>query len=500
MPEKILGLDISEHSITAVQVESGLKGYQILACARVPIGGDGNPDDALAGLFDQMDLDSDTCIASLPGEHALVRNLQMPFREKKKIRQALPFEIETLVPLPIDNLLVDFSLVDQSDRNEILAVSVEKTFVSEYLEQLRPHGIDPDFLDIRCVPVVSWLLGREGVPENGLFLDIGDKRATMVLYVGRRITLIRTFAFDGKPIAGSISNTTNGNGADVDASEQIESCFRSLCKMIQNTTHAFVSRDNRPVRPERIFFTGMGALYPETGTFLNRFLDIPAEQIDMKRDTRVRMDANISRVWNPALMDNALALALRDAKRGQGFNFRKDEFEVKRQYLGLKKEIRRAAVFLVLIICFVAVDLGVDHYFLKKRYRMLDKNIKDAFSQVFPDVKRIVDPIQQMKVKINELKKTTTSRPGLNPKNKVIDLLKDISERVPQSMDVHLTRMVIDPETVRISGDTDTFNTVDSIKSGLEPSLYFSSVTISSANLDRTGKRIQFEMKLQRAL
>ena len=31
-----------------------------------------------------------------------------------------------------------------------------------------------------------------------------------------------------------------------------------------------------------------------------------------------------------------------------------------------------------------------------------------------------------------------------------------------------------------------------------EPSDYFSQVTISSANLDRSGKRVQFEMKMLR--
>ena len=39
---------------------------------------------------------------------------------------------------------------------------------------------------------------------------------------------------------------------------------------------------------------------------------------------------------------------------------------------------------------------------------------------------------------------------------------------------------------------------VDAIKKGLEPSSHFDAVTISSANLDRTGNRVKFEMKLQR--
>ena len=56
-----------------------------------------------------------------------------------------------------------------------------------------------------------------------------------------------------------------------------------------------------------------------------------------------------------------------------------------------------------------------------------------------------------------------------------------------------------DPDTVRMSGDTDTFNALDTIKNRLEPSAYFSAVTITSANRDRTGNRFQFEIKLQRA-
>ena len=53
MPEKTLGLDISDDALTAVQVEGGLKGYQILACARIMIEGDDGLDEALMELFEQ---------------------------------------------------------------------------------------------------------------------------------------------------------------------------------------------------------------------------------------------------------------------------------------------------------------------------------------------------------------------------------------------------------------------------------------------------------------
>jgi general secretion pathway protein L len=84
-------------------------------------------------------------------------------------------------------------------------------------------------------------------------------------------------------------------------------------------------------------------------------------------------------------------------------------------------------------------------------------------------------------------------------KGRVLDLIREISQGVPKALDVNITRMVIDSETVRISGRTDTYNTVENIKKRLESSTHFSAVDISSANLDRRGKRIQFEIKVQRA-
>ena len=137
MPGKILGLDISEDAIAAVQIKSGLKGYQVMACSHIMVDGEDGLDDALERLSEQMPIRSDTYKVSIPGEHASYRNLQMPFREQKKIRQTLPFEIETLVPFQMEDLVVDFSVFNRSDQSEILAVSVNKTTVAGYLETLK---------------------------------------------------------------------------------------------------------------------------------------------------------------------------------------------------------------------------------------------------------------------------------------------------------------------------------------------------------------------------
>ena len=189
--------------------------------------------------------------------------------------------------------------------------------------------------------------------------------------------------------------------------------------------------------------------------------------------------------------------AITYTRKEEGFDFRREEFERKKRYFGLKKAAPKAAIFLFLILSFLAVDMVIDFYTLKKEYKILTREITSVFKQTLPEVIRIVDPVQQLRVKIKELKQSNVSRPETGTNKKVLDLLKEISQRIPKTLNVHINRMVIDTETVRISGKTDAFNEVDKIKNNLEPSPIFSLVTISSANLDRAGKGVQFEIRVE---
>jgi general secretion pathway protein L len=498
MPGKILGIDIDTDSVTAVLVEGGLRGYTITGCGRTMIEKDAGLDSGLAALSEQVDLKADASTCSIPAEQVSYRNLRMPFRDRKRIRQAIAFEIETMVPFLIEDLIVDFTMVDLLDQSEILAASIRRDRISDYLEPLQRHGVDPGLLDIRGVPMALWLLKQDDTPDSGLLLEIGRRTNTMVFFFKRRISLIRTFPFSDGRIAQAIEDQQAERPEETRTDEEIEALFASFCKDVRHTIHASGGWRNGEVEPQRAFITGEGSLCPGAETILEKALHMPIERIDVARDAHVAMDEAIALEWDPNTMDNALALALRDNKQGMGFNFRRGEFEVRKRYVGLRKLMRNVALFLGIIVSLLLADLGTEQYFLKKRYMMLDNQISEIFRQTLPEVTRIVDPVQQMRVKINEIKSSDLSLPGIGKEEKVLDLLRDISLRVPGSLDVKVLSMVIDPDTVQIKGETDTFNTVDNIKKGLEPSPYFNEVTISSANLDRSGKRVQFEMRLKR--
>jgi general secretion pathway protein L len=491
MPGKILGIDINQDFISAVQIMGGLKGIQVISSAVAMVAD--NPANALNEIAQQMELRSETYVASIDGSYISYQNLTMPFKDPRKIKQTLPFELEPLLPFPIDDIVVDFNIVKNADQSEILAVSAKKALVSEYLQTVRPFGINPRVIDIRPVPIVYWLLSQDETPGSGLVIDIGQKKSTLVLFIDGRIALIRNTpmekGFRPSPSAGDA-------GA---ASKEIESISKSLHRDLKNTLRSFSPQMKGEIKPEKIFITGIGSRHPGLVEVLAEQTGIPVEQIDLRKDSRVHMDYNMAELWDPGLMNGALSLALREFKKGHGFNLRKGEFEVKKSFFKSVKELRKIGIALLVILAFLLIDAGSDYYLVKKRYEAAGQRNAELFRQLFPDVKEVKFPLQQLKQKIEELKKTAVTMPAdINKEHKMLDLINDISQRITKTVDIDVSSMVIDAETVRISGQTDSFNTVNTLKSDLESSPYFSEVMTMPLKLDKTQKRVEFELKLQR--
>ena len=127
----------------------------------------------------------------------------------------------------------------------------------------------------------------------------------------------------------------------------------------------------------------------------------------------------------------------------------------------------------------------------------VDNQIAEVFTSTFPEVKQIRDPFQQMQVKVQEAKKNAGFQSEDRPHIRSIDILNRISTQIPASIVIDISRMVISPENVLISGNTDTFNSVDDIKGKLEQIDFFKKVTINSANIDRSGKEVRFQLKAE---
>ena len=508
MPEKILGLDISKDTIKAVQVIPELKGYEIISTRLIYIRHAGGIHNALGQLFENDEFRDSMCILSLPTKHFSFQTINLPFKNRNKINQTIPYELEPFIPYPINDVLIDYIIVDQSHHSQLLAAVIPKFRAEETIQQLTEHQITASIIDIDTVPVASKLLSGGTAAEGcGLVLDIGARDTTSILFADGRIHHVRHYSFGGEKLTEVLANAAGVKFADAEwdkkeglangAEDIISETCEKFLRDVKNTLQYLNLRGEYDSEPEKIFLTGGGVLYPPLRKKIEGFFSIPVETVDIMDTNNIRLRENAVKDWNPLVMNQALALATRETKKGSGFDYGQGEPGLKRKYEKYKQEFKWIVAVIVLIFALFGINTFLDYHYDKVRVKQLKQEITRVFKKTFPDVSRIVDPLQQMKVNIAETRKISMAPGRTGSGSAVLNILNDMARLVPESTDFLITSFSFDGNIVEIKGETDNFNTVDVIKNNLGSSSYFSNVKISSASLIKQKNRIGFDLKLE---
>ena len=481
MSRKVLGIDILKESVSAVLVKTGLRESQIDAHAHVTISDsaeDQNPfKTALDTLFSEIDIDGCDCVVSISADHFSYRILQIPFKDTKKIKMVLPFELEPTVPYPVDDLIIDFIVLEpagHSEHTDVMAVAVPNSELSPYLGTLGTIKIDPEMVTLSGLPTALCLANQADAGKDQLFLKVGKALSTLFIVIDGGIKLIRSFP--------------TPTGDDTKA--------KSLGAFVHRTLSAFGELSQSEYQPLDMVVTGSGLNGADFDADVSQFLDIPVKRLNFADRLGIPLDGDNKQPWNPALMDNALALALMEIEGIRSLNFHKGRFAAKKFIVKYKKYLIKTGILAASVLALLFFNVIAESYTLNRQIERFNHQINSIFQETFPEVKRIVDPFQQMRIKVQEVKKNAVLQTATPSQIINIDILNNISKNISENIKLDITRMVISPGNVVMTGTTDTFEAVDAIKSKLEQVEEFKKVTISSTNKARSGKEVRFQMKV----
>jgi general secretion pathway protein L len=477
MSKTILGLDIRVDGVSAVLLKSGLKGPRVSAFAAAALPQADDPAQALghalAAIGEKLDFAGSDCIAGLPDQLVSYRYITLPFTDERKIRQVLPFELEASLPFPVDQAVLDFYRVHTADQTRLLAGVLHSGQLGESLAALAAAGLAPEAVGVGGFAVARCLAERAGADGHLLLIDIGAGQGQVTVLMAGKIHLIYPFSIGA-------SLTADGIGSHVG---------RALAAL-----EGLGPEDCRPVRA---LLTGVAAADPVLQAEIAAVLEIPVEALDLGRPMAGLLPEAGGDGWQPCRFDRALALALAGTGGKAVLNFRRGAFAPRRKWAEHRTTLIRLGALALAVLLLGAAQLGLEVYFMNQRRSALDAEIAAVFQSAFPEVTRIVDPLQQMRVKLADLKKTLFLPGDGGDALLNIDILYALSTLIPAETDVELNQLLIGPESVLISGNTDTFNTVDDIKNRLERQAGFKAVTISSATMEKTDNRVRFKLKVQ---
>jgi hypothetical protein len=250
------------------------------------------------------------------------------------------------------------------------------------------------------------------------------------------------------------------------------------------------------VNPSVVFSTGPQSRLLAAGNGASTLLGVPVKSIAELR-TFPRLTGSLDTPeWQSGRLDIALALALMETEAVGGVNFSTERSTIQHYWSEYRGNIILTAVLIILTFTAALAGQLLDVNAKGRRLAEMDRQIETVFKSTFPEVTRVVNPLQQMRVKIKEAGDENTGFDLSGARVRVIDILNGLSQQIPSSVDVEFNRLVLGADNVVLSGDTDTFNTVDDIKGRLEKEDIFKLVTISSADLEKSGKRVRFKLKL----
>jgi type IV pilus assembly protein PilM len=525
MSQQVIGLDIGTHSIKASVLRSRLRGFDLVGFFRKKIDRAETISESeylpsvLGKFFSENRLRGDVVVASVSGLTVSSRIISLPFVDRRRIAQVIPFEVEGCIPFALEEVIVSHHVLDQGEgQARILGLTIKRNLLRQILESLAAAGVVPRIIDADFMALFNLSQGGSKDLEGCYgIVDMGEAKTTVCVIDHQSLGFVRSIPIAGGTITQAIAKEFGlsheeserlkearaalpiGDPEGLGEEEKriahvVQSAIALLTQEINWTFYAFEATAQKKV--DRMFVCGGTSLLSNLCPYLSE---------------RVRMPVEPLPAWTPggsqvgqepqerAIMSQAYGLSLRALADGRGsqVNFLKDEFAYHTEIKGLRKKIVYMGIFLCLIVALFAFD-GFGRYTMKRqRYSQLESEIRKIFKETFPETKQVGNELQQMKSKLQELQKNSQSLAlvGGVPLT-ILDLIRAITERVPKGMEVDIDDFSFDAEKVRLSGRTDSFESVDRIVKALQGVESFEGVSLSNAKVDTTNNKVDFKLSM----
>jgi general secretion pathway protein L len=521
---RILGLDLGSYSVKGVVLESKTKGHGVRGFAEVRRAAEGERADTLRAAVQELlgqlpPGHADQVVIALPGPSLITHALGLPYSDGKKIEATLPFEIGSQLPFDISEVVYDYQVVALKDTDgkekasELLVGVVRKEELQSLLALLEELKVDPRIVTHPGLAYQNLLQQHaglfEGTGEGGAVavVDIGHERTSVSFgKPGMGVLFARTFAGGGKDLSkalatefqtslaeahhwkeqhGAMASAAQGPDAERAAAAFVRG-LQPVLRELRPTLKAFTARTRQQV--SALVLCGGTARMPGLAEQLSRDLNLPVRVLALPADAAEAIPA----ASQPAAAQ-AYALALRGNATGAKaprFNFRrgdlgfKGDFDYMKDKLGLLASF--AATLLLLLVAFGVVRNSV----LSRREAQVDAVLCDT-------TQRILGKCEKDYNRALSMLKGVESPAAALPRITAVNLLAEVTQRVPESLPVKFDRIQIDLDRVILQGETDSSKQVDTLSNALKGHACFKDVKQGKVERTRDGTKVTFRLDVQ---
>ncbi len=131
-------------------------------------------------------LTSKRVIAGLPAAKLFTRTLQLPHMSDTDLIQAVHYEAEQYVPVPITDLYIDYEIINNVPGKEghidVLMMAAPRVLVDSYIKLFDNLGLETAAIEANMTAVVRALLHSGDACGSTMVMDIGSISTDLTIY------------------------------------------------------------------------------------------------------------------------------------------------------------------------------------------------------------------------------------------------------------------------------------------------------------------------------
>ncbi|MDQ3756459.1 MAG: type IV pilus assembly protein PilM [Actinomycetota bacterium] len=238
MATRVVGLDIGSFGVRAVELALG-GGQPVLerfAQVTLPPGavrsGEvvdvGAVGSAIKRLWSQGGFRSKRAVVGIANQRVIVRQAEVPAMSESDLQAALQFEAQDLIPIPIEDAILDFQVVEQlvgdqgEPRMRILLAAAQREMVRSFLAGVESGGLAASAVDVTPFALVRAVtLGAPAFDDVGAeaVVCIGGGVTNVVVHEQGIPRFVRVLLVGGDDITEAIARELN---VDLDYAEDVK--------------------------------------------------------------------------------------------------------------------------------------------------------------------------------------------------------------------------------------------------------------------------------------
>ncbi|OGE74330.1 MAG: hypothetical protein A3I07_02670 [Candidatus Doudnabacteria bacterium RIFCSPLOWO2_02_FULL_42_9] len=190
---KAFGLDISDSSIKVAELSLHKNHLTSAVFADVPlldktitnhmiVSEQRLAGNIMKALTTAKNIKSKFVVCSIPEAKSFVRVIHLPKIPLAEIEAAIPYELEQDIPIPIDQVYMDwFILRELPEKIELLVTASSKDYIDSLIATLKSIKLRPVALEIGSQATARALIGPEEATKSVLIVDIGAQQTSFII-------------------------------------------------------------------------------------------------------------------------------------------------------------------------------------------------------------------------------------------------------------------------------------------------------------------------------